>query len=865
MTCDMCDGKKPKCEKKDFTKAVIEINNPETLVLLRKVVIPASMGTEEDVPAVVGKYHNVILYYEANKHVYIYSSDGIPTYIETEIPQEILDRIENLEEDVADLDKDLDDLQQEFDDFKNSPDVVDIVGTYADLEDYDTSSLGDNDIVRVLQDETHDGESTYYRWSTSTQTWTLIGEVGPYYTKNETDALISGAEGKAKTLTAEDYNWNSVSGDTSEPLDSVALWLLPDGMYYASTDVDVYATNTSKVSQPTSYIVSICETSPSVKNLYELEPNRLIPGTNYHTTIIRLRVEADGTLQSSEEIASIATVRTLLAEYITKGSGAPSGLENKGILYEDTTNGELYISIGGGLLNNWAKIPHTAFTGTDGNTAGTLGLVPAPATTDAGKVLGADGTWVTGGPTVVQTTGTSIADVMSQDAVSGLLFNDKTYKEKISIGGNITLLNVGNSSYLAVGEKAKINGTNGTALGAYAEANSDSVAVGASSFGGLPTKASGASSTAIGYNAKAQSGGSIALGAHSTAANTGEMNIGSSNTSYGYNSSNYRLLSGLYDGQSAHDAATKGQLDSIAIQNAGAPTTATVGAVGQLLEDTTNGDLYICTLLTPQGTTPETYTYTWEKIAVSGDLPNVVQNRGNSTTDVMSQAATTSLVYADIRPYNYGSLIRIGYNASNTSNTLYEGIAIGANSKTTGNYGVALGTYARVEAVNGIAIGGGSGTGTAPRIRAPYSIAIGDRIDIESTAPYSVAIGTGGAVTGRSILAKGSVSLGAFSKATSVGEMNIGLSEATAEQQATYGYNGSEYRLLSGLYDPQSAHDAATKGYCDARIINGGSTPPTTSTVGTVGTLYSTVESGTGHLYICTSDTGGTYTWQTLI
>lgn len=65
---------------------------------------------------------------------------------------------------------------------------------------------------------------------------------------------------------------------------------------------------------------------------------------------------------------------------------------------------------------------YSAFTGTDGTAAGTAGLVPAPATTDAGKFLKADGTWDTagggGGPTVVQTTGTSTTDVMSQNAVT---------------------------------------------------------------------------------------------------------------------------------------------------------------------------------------------------------------------------------------------------------------------------------------------------------------------------------------------------------------------------------------------------------------------------------------------------------------
>lgn len=96
MTCESC-GDKPKNTAKDFPRAVIEIDNPETLVLLRKVVIPTSMGTEEQVPAAIGKYKNVILYYEANKHVYIYSSDGIPTLLEAEVSAEVMNKIDTLE------------------------------------------------------------------------------------------------------------------------------------------------------------------------------------------------------------------------------------------------------------------------------------------------------------------------------------------------------------------------------------------------------------------------------------------------------------------------------------------------------------------------------------------------------------------------------------------------------------------------------------------------------------------------------------------------------------------------------------------------------------------------------------------------
>lgn len=82
-------------------------------------------------------------------------------------------------------------LQSQIDGITASSDVKDIVGTYADLQNYDTSTLGNNDIIKVLQDESHSNETTYYRWSTTTNTFTLIGEEGPYYTKSQTDTLLN--------------------------------------------------------------------------------------------------------------------------------------------------------------------------------------------------------------------------------------------------------------------------------------------------------------------------------------------------------------------------------------------------------------------------------------------------------------------------------------------------------------------------------------------------------------------------------------------------------------------------------------------------------------------------------------------------
>ena len=236
---------------------------------------------------------------------------------------------------------------------------------------------------------------------------------------------------------------------------------------------------------------------------------------------------------------------------------------------------------------------YSAFTGTDGTAAGTAGLVPAPATTDAGKFLKADGTWDTAGggsgPTVVQTTGTSTTDVMSQNATTSMVFADPATQQKIKIG-------TGTSSS---------EGSNGIEIGRNASALAgSSVALGAYSY----ISASKSQSVCLGAITEAKGAYSVALGAGAVTNEQGEVNIGTAQSlNHGYNSSNYRLLTGLYDGQSAHDAATVAQGNTLATS---APTTSTVGVLGQLYTDTTNMHTYQCTAI-DDVTDPSNPSYTW--------------------------------------------------------------------------------------------------------------------------------------------------------------------------------------------------------------------------------------------------------------
>lgn len=82
-------------------------------------------------------------------------------------------------------------IQSLKEEIEERSDVTDIVGTYQDLEDYDTSTLALNDIVKVLQDSTHSNAMSYYRWLGSNDGWEYIGSEGPYPTISEMNTALS--------------------------------------------------------------------------------------------------------------------------------------------------------------------------------------------------------------------------------------------------------------------------------------------------------------------------------------------------------------------------------------------------------------------------------------------------------------------------------------------------------------------------------------------------------------------------------------------------------------------------------------------------------------------------------------------------
>lgn len=482
MTCTACGEHPKENTAKGFPKAVVEINNPETLVLLRKVVIPASMGDETAFPPAIGKYFNVLLHYEASGSNYLYSSDGIPTEIGANIPQEVLDRIEALEDGYDDLAEDYEQLQSQVGDVSEalsaetsareladgnlqtqidaitaSSDVKDIVGTKAELNNYDTSTLGNNDIIKVLQDESENNATTYYRWNATTQQFTLIGEEGPYYTKAATDTLLNakqdvltagtgiditnnvisatggGGSSEVIKLSTDDYNWNHTTKTTTGTLDTVAVWLLQPGIYelsedmYLSTNRDYYQSFSAKsmfIALPDAFAGPY-----TIRTVFVTDGTDIVkdtPTTRDGTTFI----DSGPMLSETQMGRSKQLTSSLYNDWIDSSS-----TEYDCVDVSRLAPGVYYCSLSNVYIREYSQGP--VVTGMDrvyivsGNSGGGVNPKHILKMTPDGISyisLTGGGTFVSETPvllssSIVQTTGTSTSTVMSQNAVTDAINN----------------------------------------------------------------------------------------------------------------------------------------------------------------------------------------------------------------------------------------------------------------------------------------------------------------------------------------------------------------------------------------------------------------------------------------------------------
>ena len=281
--------------------------------------------------------------------------------------------------------------------------------------------------------------------------------------------------------------------------------------------------------------------------------------------------DGDSTYVEADELAKVAT------------SGSYADLENKPsiptvndatltITQNGTSKGTFTANDADDTTIEVSDTTYSNFTGTDGTAAGAAGLVPAPATTDAGKFLKADGTWDSaggGGDTVYSTKTTSDRANGGAVYIGNLNSSQQEQPDPTVTDYHFKYfwaLPYSNSNEPG-DESINILGTNAGANFSIALGKESSVIAGKDygvAIGGTAI-VRGKGSIAIGKDAYIDTNieNSLALGRGSTPTRSGEVNIGAGTTGYGYNSTNYRLLGGVHDGQLANDAVTVGQINAL--------------------------------------------------------------------------------------------------------------------------------------------------------------------------------------------------------------------------------------------------------------------------------------------------------------
>lgn len=114
-------------------------------------------------------------------------------------------------------------LQEQIDVIEATQNIVDIVGTKADLDDYDTTNLKDGAKIQVLDDETQNDATTIYqfnKYAVPNPSFGLVGTFGSYYTKAETDGkfqtVLTAGDGIAITNDVVSHSIKIIENDNQQ-------------------------------------------------------------------------------------------------------------------------------------------------------------------------------------------------------------------------------------------------------------------------------------------------------------------------------------------------------------------------------------------------------------------------------------------------------------------------------------------------------------------------------------------------------------------------------------------------------------------------------------------------------------------------
>ena len=170
----------------------------------------------------------------------------------------------------------------------------------------------------------------------------------------ELPGKIEDVKGQARVLTTDDYNANRNNWDDTDPthFNTVALWKLPLGVYWAPDGVMVNASRNHVSSYGHFYIVGRGQSSLNIFRWWSSDRIEMIScllnGSADSLTTILPSSEVKNNLTSTSGVLSAnqgKVLKGLVDSLAIRGAGAPTTTTagQVGTLYEDITNGDLYI------------------------------------------------------------------------------------------------------------------------------------------------------------------------------------------------------------------------------------------------------------------------------------------------------------------------------------------------------------------------------------------------------------------------------------------------------------------------------------------------------------------------------------------
>lgn len=277
---------------------------------------------------------------------------------------------------------------------------------------------------------------------------------------------------------------------------------------------------------------------------------------------------------------------------------------------------------------------------------------------------------------------------------------------------------------------------------------------------------------------------------------------------------------------------TASEVDGIVKKGSGAPTTSTTGEKGQIYEDTTNGKVYICTGKSGS-------TYTWKEVIKNGDnISTLANDAGYQNASQVSSAIASAV--GDITSFEYQvvqtlpqtgekGVVYLVPNSGTTPNIYDEYIWVNNAFEKIGTTEMDLSNY---------------------YTKTQTDTLLGAKADQSTTyTKTEVDTALGNKASSSDVYTKTQVDTALGNKANSSDVYSKSeVNTALAGKQDTIDAN---HKLDADLIDNSTS---------DNKTYETGSGAPTTSTAGSVGEMY--VDKSTGTVYVCTSTTGGTYTWE---